>query len=613
MGFIRTNNDCGFNSVFRVFNMSRDIKRLWDLFSSKQKKKLVLLQVMVVAISVFEIVTIGMVAGFMSIISDTGKLEEYSYLFDILFSGKLTTQSILLYLSLLIVTCLTVSSLLSVIMTKKINRISLILGHDITLRLFKYYQSQDWLYYLNKNTSDLSNRVLIESGRLAIAILTPAVNLLSRLVFITLIGFAILYYDVKMTLMIMTFFICSYIIISLLLKNKLIRNSKNLVRANKYKSKVVKESFLNIKSSILLGKKDYFIKSFEVESLNYSESHASTMTISGAPKYLMEWLAYISMIMIIVLNLVINGDDFSSVLPLLTIYGLAAFKLLPSLQQVYHNLSTIKGNISVLHILYSDLKHGLDGAEPKESAESFHFKDVLEIEKGTFSYNNNSELALDSVSLKIRRLEKIGIVGHSGSGKSTLIDVLCGLIPLQEGSFKVDGNTINDNSSWSSNISYVPQLVTLLDASIAENIAFGMSYNDIDWEKLNQAIELSCLSELIERLPEGVNSQIGENGVQISGGQRQRISIARALYFESDIIVFDEATSALDGITESQIMESIQNLSGKKTIIMIAHRLKTIKSCDRIYFMDKGRVVDEGSYEYLLENNEKFKEMDKFS
>ena len=593
--------------------MLLNFKQLFAMLSLEQRRRLGLLQIMIVAISIFELVTIGMIAGFMGVVSDNSKLDSYLNFLNITLPKDTAFSSALLIISCVIVTLLTISSLLSVVMTKKINQLSLGFGHEFTCRLFSFYQTQNWIYYVKNNSSTLSNKVLIETNRLVFSVLTPLVNMLSRLVFIILISIAIFSYDIETSLLVILFFISSYVLISVGLKKRLQRNGRLVAEANQLKSKIVKEAFTNTKTAILLDKRQYFINSFEKQSLQQSQAQASTMTIAGAPRYMMEWLAYVSMIMIIILNLIIKGDDFSTILPLLTIYGLAAFKLLPSLQQVYNNLATIKGNISVLDILKSDMSLSAVKTESEKNISLIPFENSLEISQGCFSYDNNDQLALNVISLKINRFEKIGVVGHSGSGKSTLIDVLCGLLSLNSGQLKADGKSIEELPAWYHNISYVPQTVSLLDATIAENIAFGVDYTEIDWGKVSKAVELSCLTELVDSFSEGLNSQLGENGIQISGGQRQRISIARALYAESEILIFDEATSALDGITENQIMESIEKLSGKKTIVMIAHRLKTIRNCDRIYFMEKGKIVDEGNYQYLIENNAHFREMDKFA
>ena len=205
----------------------------------------------------------------------------------------------------------------------------------------------------------------------------------------------------------------------------------------------------------------------------------------------------------------------------------------------------------------------------------------------------------------------VGFVGESGSGKSTTIDLLLGLIKPDKGQLLIDQTVIDSHniSAWQQHIGFVPQSIFLSEGSIAENIAFGLSAEDINLEKVTKAVRLAHLDALVDSLPLGLDTKVGERGVQLSGGQRQRIGIARALYNDADILVFDEATSALDGITEKVIMDAIQELSGKKTIIMIAHRLKTVANCDIIYFIDKGKVVEQGTYQTLLISNSKFRKM----
>ena len=593
--------------------MFNKLSCFWRVLPKEYKRKILSLQITVVAISIFELVTIAMIAGFMGIVSDKDKLINFRDMIDGFINFRYENESLLLLLSVVVLFLLSTSSMFSLLMTKRINTISVGVGHKITLGLFRYYQRQDWIFFVRNNTSRLQNNILTESTRLVMNVIIPVVNIISRLAFIILILLSIIYYDAVTSLLIMFFFVACYTTVSRVLRGKLVRNGKVITESNKNKYKVSQETFINAKTSILLGKESYFYDEFEKSNFLQSMAQASTKTIALGPKFMMEWLAYTTMITIIIVNIIIFGDSFATVLPLLTVYGLAAFKLLPSMQQIYNNLAMIKGNISALDVLFHDLKASFNLTKDDVQVEITPFDRSLEVVNGSFSYNDSKILALQDINIRIRKFEKIGFVGHSGSGKSTLVDILCGLLKLDSGTFNVDDKELNDVASWYPNISYVPQTVSFLDATLAENIAFGVSYDDIKWEQLSMAIELSSLSDLVERLPDGVNSKLGENGVQISGGQRQRIGIARALYTKSDILIFDEATSALDGITENQIMDSIENLSGKKTIIMIAHRLKTIRNCDRIYLMEKGKVVDEGSYEELLMRNSNFREMDKFS
>ena len=240
-----------------------------------------------------------------------------------------------------------------------------------------------------------------------------------------------------------------------------------------------------------------------------------------------------------------------------------------------------------------------------------NFKKNISLEKITFNYPGIEEPTLKQLNMSIPVNSVTGIVGPSGSGKSTLIDILLGLIKPQKGQLKVDGNIINDENrrSWQNTFGFVAQNIFLSEGTIAENIAFGIPEDKINFKQVEKALNLAHLSEFVKSLKDGFHSKVGERGVQLSGGQRQRIGIARALYHEAEVLVLDEATSSLDGITEKMIMEAINNFSGKKTIILIAHRLKTVQKCDQIFFIEEGRVVDKGTYKELIKTNEQFKKM----
>jgi len=301
------------------------------------------------------------------------------------------------------------------------------------------------------------------------------------------------------------------------------------------------------------------------------------------------------------------------ILPIISVYALATFKLMPALQQIYMNIGNIKANISAFESIQLDLENSIK-ADLKASTPKNGFlypAEKISLENITFTYPGKVEPALEKINISISAKNIIGIVGPSGAGKSTLIDIMLGLLIPQQGNLKVDDSIITseNNRLWQNSIGYVAQSIFLSEGTIVQNVAFGIPEEHVDLDKVKSALKLACLNEFIESLDEGIYTRVGERGVQLSGGQRQRVGIARALYHQAEVLIFDEATSSLDGITEKMIMESIDQLSGKKTIIMIAHRLKTIKNCDKIFFLANGRVIDEGSYQELISKNDQFKKM----
>ena len=327
----------------------------------------------------------------------------------------------------------------------------------------------------------------------------------------------------------------------------------------------------------------------------------------------MELVAFGSMMVLVLYLIASHNGDLGIILPILSVYALSTFKLLPAFQQIYSIIAGIKGNIAAFESLRQDLIDStqIELLTSKPEKSKLRLKKRISLENITFSYPGIDTPTLNQLNMSIPAKSVIGIVGPSGSGKSTLIDVLLGLIQPQQGQLKVDGTIINDQNlrSWQNTIGFVVQSIFLTEGTIAENVAFGIPQDQIDLDQVQRALKLAHLTELIKTFERGIHTKVGERGVKLSGGQRQRIGIARALYHEAEILVFDEATSSLDGITEKMIMEAIHNFSGQKTIIMIAHRLKTVQKCDQIFFIQKGKVVDQGTYQELIDINENFKKM----
>jgi ABC-type multidrug transport system fused ATPase/permease subunit len=309
--------------------------------------------------------------------------------------------------------------------------------------------------------------------------------------------------------------------------------------------------------------------------------------------------------------------DLASILPLLSVFALAGFKLLPGFQQIYYSFTTIRGNIAALENLKADLEASSESSQNKlihevnDNLEKVLIKDSIKLKDIHFTYPNIEEPTLSGVNISVPAGKVIGLVGPSGSGKSTLIDIMLGLIEPSKGELSVDKTLINmeNKRSWQNNLGFVAQRIFLSDSTIKENIAFGLSLEQIDNERVSRATAMAQLDDLIESLPEGIDTIVGERGVQLSGGQCQRIGIARALYHDAEVLIMDEATSSLDGLSEKLIMKAIHDLSGQKTIILIAHRLNTVKSCDIIYLLSEGKILDEGSYNDLVNRNEIFRNM----
>ncbi|WP_211181383.1 ABC transporter ATP-binding protein, partial [Psychrobacter cibarius] len=409
-------------------------------------------------------------------------------------------------------------------------------------------------------------------------------------------------------------FALAYFLLYKLVRKKLVSNGQKISQVSTERFRLMNEGFGGIKDVLLLNRSQDFVKRFEESGKVFSRALGLNAGISQVPRYFMELIAFGTMIGLVLLLIKLHEGNLGAVLPILAVYALAAFKLLPALQQIYSSIAQIKGNLSAFEAIKGDLERSVSSHKPitKETLSiRTELKQQITLSDIKFNYPGKSRPAVNGVTMTIPVNSVVGLVGSSGSGKSTLIDLLLGLLMPQSGHIYVDDTRITSENkrAWQDTLGFVPQSIFLSEGTIAENIAFGLPVTDIDLKQVNKALELASLTELVSQLPDGVNTKVGERGVQLSGGQRQRIGIARALYHEADVLVFDEATSALDGITEKVIMDAIHDFSGQKTIIMIAHRLKTVQKCDIIYLMDQGKIVDQGTYQELVETNPQFKEM----
>jgi len=592
--------------------MYKELSQVWRILNNKQRKKVKYLQVFVILISFLEIATVALVAGFMHVINNANDLSNVPYLMFISENLKFSSNEMILLISIFVVLILTGSSIFSIWLTKSINYSAFSIGKEISVRLFQFYQDQDWIFHTQVNSSRLINRTLTETNRLTTSVLLPLLLLVSKIVLIFLITLTLLIYNPIVSIGGALLCIVGYYILFVFSKSKLSNNSLQISSSNQLRIKCLNEGFEGVKQVILSDKSSFYVKKYELACESMANAQSSTVTLSAAPRYMMEWLAYVGVISLLLFFIHIQGNNTEEIIPILTLYGVSIFKLLPAMQQAYSNLATVKGNLSVVGELSDDI---VSSNKSKTSDRSdltlmVPFVNSLKTNDLYFKYPNKDLNAISGMSIEIKKNSCVGFVGPSGSGKSTLIDIISGLISPNLGSLLVDGKDIsNDLAIWRRNIAYVPQTNILTDGTILENIAFGIPKSEINLKMAFKAVEQAHLTNLISSLEEGLETVIGERGVQLSGGQRQRISIARALYTGADVLIFDEATSALDGITEKLIMDAIINLSGIKTILLIAHRLKTVETCDNIYFIEDGKVIDSGSYMELLKNNSQFSKM----
>lgn len=595
--------------------MFKMIKQLFSLLSKRQVKQFYILQILVVVMAFTELLGIASIAPFMALVGDIDLLQGtgiFAQLYQM--SGLSDPTDFLFYTGLLVLIALATSTIVSMYTTWKLSLYGASVGTEIADRLYAYYMRQNWQFHASGSSSQLTKQVSTEAMRITGGIIQPLMRMNSKVVLAVIIAVSIIIYNPIVAIIGLLIFVLAYFLLFKIVRKTLVSNGQKLSQVSTERFRLMNEGFGGIKDVLLLDRSHDFVNRFEESGRIYSRALGVNTALGAVPRYFMELIAFGSMIGLVLLLIKLHEGNLGQVLPILAVYALAAFKLLPALQQVYTSLAQIKGNIAAFEAVKEDLTksfNSLKSTENKTEPLRTQLKNNITLNNIQFSYPGKAIPAVNGVSMTIPANGVVGLVGSSGSGKSTLIDLLLGLLTPQSGDLYMDDTliTASNKRAWQDTLGFVPQSIFLSEGSIAENIAFGLPIDDIDISQVMNAVKLAHLTELIKDLPDGIDTKVGERGIQLSGGQRQRIGIARALYHEAEVLVFDEATSALDGITEKIVMDAIHEFSGKKTIIMIAHRLKTVQKCDIIYFMKQGKIVDAGTYDQLVENNSEFRKM----
>jgi len=408
------------------------------------------------------------------------------------------------------------------------------------------------------------------------------------------------------------FFSIFYILFYFVIRKKILDNSVNISKHSNERIKILNESFYGIKQVILSNIREFFYNRFFSTSKILSKSLSDNLILSQIPKNILELLSLFLIIFIILFLTKIFNNDFSVIFPIIAIYSLSAFKLIPALQQIYSSFVSIKGSYASFQNINSDLRNSLYLKNKKNNLNFYKnnnslnlFNHSLTFKNVCFRYPSNKRDVLKKVHFQIFKNEKIAIVGLNGSGKSTLLDLILGLLKPSNGNFYIDNHLLTDSkiNIWQNQISYIYQNSVLFDGTVLDNIIFGIeNKKNINYDKIDQIIVQVGIKTLLKKLPKGINSQIGESGSVLSGGQKQKIILARALYKDSDIMVIDEGTSALDNFSEKVVMDHFINKLKDKTIIIVSHRINLLKKVDKIIFIQNGKIKKIGNYNQLKTN-----------
>lgn len=489
-------------------------------------------------------------------------------------------------------------------------RFSLMKEYTIASKLLKKYLSEDFKWFLNRNSSELSKLILSEIHVIIYQTFVPIITLIAYgTVAITIIG-ALLIIDTNVTILVSTIFIFFYLIMYFLLKDKLSKFGETRLSSNKLRYKIISEIFTSFKYVKLSGLETFYLDQFNEPAKKFSSSQTKSEIIAQLPHFFLELLAFGGLILSALVIMSLNSD-FVSFVPFLSMYAFAGYRLIPAFKLIYISFAHLKFSSKSFQSIYNDLTlnqknnkkdNKLSDAQNNPS-NNITFKRKLVLENISFKYLDNQKMVINKLNIEIPAYNKIGIIGTSGAGKTTLIDIITGLLVPTVGYVKLDDKILNNTNvkNWQKNIGYVPQDIFLIEDSLASNIALGVNKEDIDYDYMKKVCKLANIDDFIKSLTKGYDTKIGENSIRLSGGQTQRIGIARALYRKPSLIIFDEATSSLDYENEKIVMDSINNISNQTTIVQISHRLNTIKHCDKIYIIKNGSIFAEGTYQKLKE------------
>ncbi len=488
--------------------------------------------------------------------------------------------------------------------------------HTTACRMVSTFLGQPYSWFLSHHSADLAARILSEVHNVYTGIYYQSLLIISNILVISLIVVLLLVVDP--TIAATTFFVLGglYLVVFLSVRKYIARLGEVRLKANNERFRALSEAFggiKDVKSSSLEG---VFLNQFYHPSKSFARQSIYSGFIAETPSFVLQGLVF-GGIVLLLLYLMSNYGGLNSAIPVVAVYALAGIRFLPALQSIYRSLSQLKFYGGSLDLLSKDLLGLKDSARPIER--KVNNLDVLPhgfdrecaLNGITFTYPETDSPVLKDINLSIERCKTIAFVGSSGSGKTTLVDIILGLLKPEKGQILLDGEALTDEllPSWQKSIGYVSQNIFLSEGTIAANIAFGVPQDSIDRQAVEKAAEVAQLDKMLEDMPDKYDTFIGEKGVRLSGGQRQRIGIARALYHNPSMLIMDEATSALDNLTEHAVMDAIEQLSGKITIILIAHRLSSVRNCNEIFFLDSGKILDSGTYDSLQLSCAKFKEM----
>jgi ATP-binding cassette subfamily C protein len=590
----------------------------FDLLTPRERRNLYLIFGAVLVMAGLEVVSVASIMPFLSVAAEPESVHENVYLnWAYQTFGFDSTDTFLVSLGLCALAALVISNSFIVLTTWALQKYVWGRNHSLSKRLLRSYLFRPYEYFITRNSSELGKNVLDEVKEVSNLMLLPALRGIAKGVVAISIVIFLVFVNPFVAISITIIIGGSYMGIYIYVRGWLDDIGERRVEAQTERYRFVNEALGGVKEVKIRGKEKKILDQYDIPSKKYAKNQVYYRVIRKAPRYILEAIAFGGIILIAV-YLILVQEGIREVIPMLGLYAFAGYRLMPALQQAFKGIASARFNIAALETLSRDMQtesalvHTSVNGTPEKERKRMPLNDQLVLDSVYFTYPGAEEPAIENLSLEVPACTTVGFVGKTGSGKTTTIDIILGLLRPQRGSITVDDTRLREGNlrEWQKNIGYVPQQIYLVDDTVARNIAFGVPENEIDMEAVRDAARRAHIYDfIVSDLPNRWETMVGEQGVKLSGGQRQRIGIARALYHQPSVLVFDEATSALDQATEASVMEAIYELEDNHTIVMIAHRLSTVKRADRVVMLEEGRKVGEGSYEELADEHPKFQSM----
>ncbi len=573
--------------------MLSSILGLWRHISKRRRAHFLGLALLMVVASFSEMLSIGAVVPFLAVLTAPDKVFQLEMVQPlVILLGINTPSQLILPITIMFACASLLAGVVRLILIFTSTRISYAIGSELGLSMYRKTLYQPYAIHISRNSSAIVNTLSTKLDMVVGATILNGLTFIANIVMTIAVLCALFYINFSITLITFVSFGAVYLIVIKLIRNRILDNGYRISEESKHLVRLVQEALGAIRDILINGYQEGYCKIYKESDKTMRIAQAMNHSIGNSPRFVMESFALL-FISVLAYFLVSQDQGIVKAIPLMGTIALGAQRLLPIIQQAYSmwvGMLAAKGSLDdVLGLLNQNAP-----INAVVTREKISFTNCIEFKDVTFRYGKKHAIVLNKINLKIKKGSRVGIIGKTGSGKTTLIDLILGLLFPDDGHISIDGVNLTQLNigGWQKNIAHVPQAIFLADATIAENIAFGISPEELNDQRLKEVSDMAQLTDFIASLPDGVNTKVGERGVQLSGGQRQRIGIARALYKKSKVIIFDEATSALDDETERAVMNVINGLSEDLTILIIAHRLSTIENCDHIVEIKNGNLLD---------------------